>query len=51
MTPIRILVVEDEMLIAKDMEGMLRGLGYEITALAATGESAVAATPSTPRGS
>ena len=41
MTPIRILVVEDEMLIAKDIEGMLRGLGYEIAALAATGEAAV----------
>ncbi len=43
MTPIRILVVEDEMLIAKDLEGMLRGLGYEIAALAATGESAIEA--------
>lgn len=39
--PTRILVVEDEMLIAKDIEGMLRGLGFEVAALAATGEAAV----------
>ncbi len=43
MTPPRILIVEDEMLIAKDIEGMLRGLGYEVAGHASSGEAAVEA--------
>jgi CheY-like chemotaxis protein len=37
----RILVVEDERLVAKHIENMVRGLGYEISGVAATGEDAV----------
>lgn len=43
MTPTRILIVEDEMLIAKDIEGMLLGLGYEVAGQASSGEAAVEA--------
>jgi signal transduction histidine kinase len=37
----RILVVEDEGIVAKDIQHTLIGLGYEVTSLAATGERAV----------
>lgn len=37
----RILVVEDERLVAKHIENMVRGLGYEVAGVAATGEDAV----------
>ncbi|RPI88987.1 MAG: hypothetical protein EHM32_13220, partial [Spirochaetales bacterium] len=37
----RILIVEDETIIALDVQGILGGLGYEIAGIAATGEVAV----------
>jgi len=37
----RILVVEDERLVAKHIENMVWGLGYEVAAVEATGEDAV----------
>lgn len=41
MAGIRILIVEDESLVARDMENMVKGLGYEVCGLAYTGEEAV----------
>jgi len=41
MDKIRILIVEDEGLIARDIENMVRQAGYEICAVAGTGEEAV----------
>jgi len=37
----RILIVEDERLVAKHIENMVRGLGYEVAGVAATGKDAV----------
>ncbi|HID74251.1 MAG TPA: response regulator, partial [Thermoplasmata archaeon] len=37
----RILVVEDEKIVAKDIQFRLRGLGFEVTAIAASGEEAI----------
>lgn len=37
----KILVVEDEQIVALDIQGMLRRLGYTVTGLAATGEMAI----------
>ncbi len=42
MTPTSILVVDDETIIAKGIEKRLKGLGYAVVGLAATGEEAVA---------
>lgn len=36
-----ILVVEDEALVAMDIETTLKGMGYEVAAIAATGEEAI----------
>jgi diguanylate cyclase (GGDEF)-like protein/PAS domain S-box-containing protein len=41
MEKIRILIVEDEGLIARDIEDMVRNAGYEICAVVGTGEDAV----------
>jgi PAS domain S-box-containing protein/putative nucleotidyltransferase with HDIG domain len=41
MPKIRILVVEDESLVARDIQNMLRSLGYEVTGIVASGESAI----------
>lgn len=41
MTPIRILIVEDEKLVADDLQEILQGLGYEIPASVASGEEAL----------
>lgn len=41
MNDIKILIVEDEAIVAKDMENMLRSLGYEICGTASTGAAAV----------
>ncbi|MDZ7337823.1 MAG: response regulator [candidate division KSB1 bacterium] len=38
----RILVVEDESIVARDVESMLRQLGYDVVGLATSGERAVA---------
>ncbi len=43
MPKIKILVVEDESLVAKDIQNMLRGLGYEVLDVLSTGEEAIAA--------
>ena len=48
MAKARIVVVEDEMIVARDLQSTLIRLGYEVTGLAATGEDAlerVAAAP------
>ncbi|MBC7185638.1 MAG: response regulator [Calditrichaeota bacterium] len=37
----RILIVEDEAIVARDVEGMLRDLGYQVVGIAATGEQAI----------
>jgi len=37
---IRLLIVEDEIIIAKDLEQHLRGWGYQVVGLVATGEEA-----------
>ena len=41
MSKIKILVVEDERIVAKDIQNTLRNLGYEVPAIASTGEDAV----------
>ena len=41
MTPARILVVEDEAVVAKDLQQRLRKLGYDVPVTVATGEAAV----------
>lgn len=41
LTKIKILVVEDEILVAKDIQNMLRGLGYEVLNVLSTGEEAL----------
>src|SRR4030067_616037 len=41
MEKIRILIVEDEGLIARDIEDMVRNAGYEVCAVVGTGEDAV----------
>lgn len=42
MTAIRILIVEDEILVARDLQQQLKALGYTIVGIAATGERALA---------
>ena len=41
MTKTRILIVEDEPIIALDEAQMMRGLGYDVTGIAMTGEDAI----------
>ncbi len=41
MTKKRILIVEDQGVTAMDEQGILRGLGYQVTGIAMTGEDAV----------
>ena len=38
---IRILVVEDEALVAEDLKEILRGFGYEVTGIAESGDEAI----------
>ncbi len=40
--PIRILIVEDEILVAADIQNMVESLGYEVAGRATTGEDALA---------
>jgi len=47
MEKIRILIVEDEGLIARDVEDMVRNAGYEVCAVVGTGEEAVEKSEST----
>ena len=42
MEPVRILVVEDEGVTAMDIQAQLQSLGYDVPALAFSGEEAVA---------
>lgn len=42
MTATRILIVEDEVLVARDLQQQLKALGYAIVGIAATGEHALA---------
>ncbi|MFH2130243.1 MAG: response regulator [bacterium] len=37
----RILIVEDEAIIAMGIEGQLQGLGYDVTSIVNTGEKAI----------
>jgi len=41
MPKIKILVVEDESLVARDIQNMLRSLGYEVTNVVSSGEMAI----------
>ncbi len=43
MTKKTILIVEDESLVARDIEGMVTGLGYNVSAVASSGEAAIRA--------
>lgn len=43
MNPARILIVEDEILLAKDLARRLQGFGYEVVGTCSTGEDAVRA--------
>jgi CheY-like chemotaxis protein len=40
-TSARVLIVEDERLIARALERQLQGLGYNVVAIASTGEEAI----------
>jgi len=42
MTPARILIVEDERIVAEDLSIMLASLGYEVAGIAGSGEDAIA---------
>ncbi len=42
-TPIKIMIVEDEAIVALDLEQQLQDLGYKVTAIVASGEAAVEA--------
>ena len=37
----RIMIVEDEKIVARDIENILKGLGYSVTALVDSGEDAI----------
>ncbi len=39
--PLRVLIVEDEVILAMELEGMLLGLGYDVVGVAASGPEAV----------
>ena len=41
MSKVKVLVVEDERIVAKDIQNTLRNLGYEVPAIASTGEDAI----------
>lgn len=41
MTAVRILVVEDEGIVALDLHGRLRSMGFQVSGIAATGEDAI----------
>ena len=41
MAPARILIVEDEAIVAADIKGTLKGLGYDVSAIAFSGEEAL----------
>ena len=43
MTKLKILVVEDESLVAKDIQNMLQGLGYKVVGVLSSGEDALRA--------
>ncbi|MHC1742913.1 MAG: response regulator [Syntrophobacteraceae bacterium] len=42
MSKVTVLIVEDEAIVAADLSGKLRQLGYEVSGIAAEGEEAVA---------
>lgn len=41
MTKAHLLIVEDERIVAKDIEYSLKTLGYKVTGIASTGENAL----------
>jgi CheY-like chemotaxis protein len=41
MSNAKILIVEDEKIVAKDIHNQLRRFGYEVTAIVSTGEEAI----------
>lgn len=41
MSKVKIMIVEDESIVAVDIKRTLIGLGYEVTAIADTGEEAI----------
>jgi PAS domain S-box-containing protein/putative nucleotidyltransferase with HDIG domain len=47
MSKIKILVVEDESLVARDIQNMLRSLGYEVADVVSSGERAIEAASAT----
>ncbi|MEG5161168.1 ATP-binding protein [Microcoleus sp. AT3-A2] len=48
MNPIQILVVEDEVIVAQDIAGRLKKLGYSVTATVSSGEEAIQKAIETP---
>ena len=48
MAKARILIVEDESIIALDLSGILRGLGYEVSGIVPSGTKAVEAAVADP---
>jgi len=42
MDKVRILIVEDELIVAEDLKEVLKGLGYQVVGVADTGEKAIA---------
>jgi len=48
MSKIKILVVEDESLVARDIQNMLLSLGYEVTDIVSSGERAIEAASAAP---
>lgn len=44
MSKVKVLVVEDERIVAKDIQNTLKNLGYDVPVIASTGEEAIAKT-------
>ena len=41
MEKVKIMIVEDESIVAKDIENMLKRVGYDVPAVVASGEKAI----------
>ena len=41
MEKVKVMIVEDESIVAKDIENMLKRVGYDVPAVVASGEKAI----------